>query len=294
MKKIINYIPDGSKFLVDWLSVSFREDSGLTPGDILDELCLILDCDKEKFVYNERGLLAGYNRSFRYLDEKLIAISFNEGNSKQGILLNVTGQGCKFLSKENLFDIFKFSLEKGGYFTRLDIAFDDIDQKLPLHLIRNVAEAVNVYYRDDSLDFMISSKAFKESFKTFTNSFKSSFNNCPNLSIGTRYGLCMVRYYNKAVEQKLKDMYWWRCELQLKMEYAEKMVRHLLDGNFVPYFVQLLLSHSRFLDGKRLSTVTEISTHPDFEKFLQYLLEEYEVDNSLNLYLRNYSNQNYP
>lgn len=288
MKLIKQMKPLENLFLIDWVSISFRDDSNVTVDDVLDVLCKALKCYLSSFVHYDKGGLAGYNNSFRYLGESFLTVNYNVNNRKQGILVNLTGQGCRAFTKEDLFSFLRFGIESNGYFTRLDIAFDDVEQKLPLNLIRDLSTEI-FSFNYDNLNYFLSSQVSRNSFKAYTNVFNSSFNNCPNLTIGSRYSAVMVRFYNKAVEQKMKDEYWWRLELQLRSEVAEMMAILILDGNFIDFYIDLLNKYSRFLDStSEIVKVTDRPSHTDFIEFLNYLRGSFGSNNSLNINLGNY------
>ncbi len=284
MKKIIDYIPTNNAFCVDWISVSFRLENGLNVNDILLKLSSILNVSTDKFYHNNKGIMAGYNNSLRFNNEKFISISYNIDNAKQGILLNITGQGCRAFSNDQLFDLFYWILDVGAFFTRLDIAFDDINNLTPVHLYDFIGQDLLINKRD-SYTF-ISSNNNQNCFKSFINKNSSELNVAPNLTVGSRYSKCMVRAYNKALEQNL-DFFWWRLELQLRYDFAEKMVRYILNDLVAFGFVEFLNSYFRIVEfsDKSKEFVSLYSTHSDWQNFINYLLEEDFTITSLNINL---------
>jgi len=119
---------------VDWLSLNFKNiDADL----LLDCFCQAVnhnDVVVENFVYNERGIVTGYTRSYSYLDTPYIVVSFCEDRKEMGVNIQITGQGCKLIYID---DIKRFLNLVSEYTTdwkcnRLDLAYDDFDGIIPV------------------------------------------------------------------------------------------------------------------------------------------------------------------
>ncbi len=268
--KIVD-IPTQNGFKIDWLTISFRQECNVSASELLEKVVEIMGCDFSQFILFDSGTSPGYNESYRYLGEKFITINNHSESLKQGTLLNITGRGTLFFSNEQFARLLIYAKEKNAYFTRLDIAFDDVEKEMPIDLINEIGR--RVFFRSDYPNLGVSTKITGDNIRAFSNGARNyKYGDGINVTVGSRYSTCIVRAYNKAVEQKLKEIYWWRLELQLKYERAEVMVDYILKNEVSTCFLYYLDEYFRVIDFKSSSSqANHVSTNKRWVEFLKKL-----------------------
>jgi hypothetical protein len=200
---------------VDWLSLNFKNiDADL----LLDCFCQAVnhnDVVVENFVYNERGIVTGYTRSYSYLDTPYIVLSFCEDRKEMGVNIQITGQGCKLIYID---DIKRFLNLVSEYTTdwkcnRLDLAYDDFDGIIP---VKKMVQSTKKELSKDGFKYIVS-RIKRDMITIYQNYFdgKTSY----NLSYGKHRSARSFRLYDKKIEQKLTDEecpYWYRFEIELR------------------------------------------------------------------------------
>lgn len=200
---------------VDWLSLNFKNiDADL----LLDCFCQAVnhnDVVVENFVYNERGIVTGYTRSYSYLDTPYIVVSFCEDRKEMGVNIQITGQGCKLIYID---DIKRFLNLVSEYTTdwkcnRLDLAYDDFDGIIP---VKKMVQSTKKELSKDGFNYIVS-RIKRDMITIYQNYFdgKTSY----NLSYGKHRSARSFRLYDKKIEQKLTDEecpYWYRLEIELR------------------------------------------------------------------------------
>lgn len=189
----------------DWLSFT----SKIHDLNSILYLLGLKDCDFEQkngfYGYKDRILFNGVSVHYN---------GFSNKNGDMGILVEMSGQGCRTFEKYGNGDydhIFSEIIDNYNdipeqrqmNITRLDIAFDDFSGLLDLDLL--------------------SDETKKGNFVSTLKDFESRFGNKGHSVIhGSRTSNVYIRCYDKRLEQKALDRidHWVRLEIQLRRENA--------------------------------------------------------------------------
>lgn len=211
----------------DFLTLTVKD---IEIKDFLGIVCESFPADflADNFIYNNMGAVTGYNRSYRFLDEKYITISWWESSdgskirniARESLCLRITGKGFRYLLLDDIHRLMTNLKECGIKYniTRLDVCYDDFTGKIP------VEQLIQEFHRFQEGEYNVSTQISRESIKFFRGSFqKKSYT---NLIVGTRQSKKMLRIYDKKAEQKDKEIERWeRMEIQLNkglaLEFAE-------------------------------------------------------------------------
>lgn len=252
-------------FSIDFLTVTVHD---VLPALLLKLFCDVVsnsDLEVENFTYNEVGATRGYNRSYRFLDQKYITISWHEERTVQGVCFNLTGQGCSYLTKDDIVN-FVSRLSKLNYrysISRLDIAFDDFHREIPVDMMVQKAQE---YAKGDYDRPPICTKISAESIQFHT----VFYNNIEgkNLTFGSRFSAGRFRLYDKRAEQKIDNLeYWYRLELELRKEKSLAFMNLLLKGESIDsLFIQALFMIARYIEDNNVNPA-QCKTSPFFEDF---------------------------
>lgn len=250
-------------FLIDYLTINVKYFDVFRVLSLFLESCENEEVCEENFVFVDKGVLNAYNHSFRFLGEKFMTINWNPEHKEFGVSINITGQGCKFLSYQCMMTLFhnldKLQVEYDKIYegrekekeyqrifniTRLDAAFDDFTGVIPVDEMLLSAE-----------DFMINARSVSTlTYPSSVQIFSGAFNKkaYKNIEFGKRTSTGRFRLYDKRAEQKLMDVdYWYRLELELRQEKANAFMRSLLEGyDFVDIFVVFLEKMFRPIDNR--------------------------------------------
>lgn len=233
-------------FSIDYLTINVK--------NISSEELLILLCDSvsnkdlsvENFAFREFGGMRGYSRSYAFLNEDFIRLSFHPEHPDFGVSIQLTGQGCKYLTEKDFINLVLAirHKEKPYSITRLDIAYDDFNRMIPL---QQMYDSVYSFQRDNK---SISTKINNESVK-FYGGFYNSIE-YKNFEIGTRTSTGRVRLYDKRAEQKIDELdYWYRLELELRSTKAHAFIDLFVDGHSLSdLYISALNSIVRFIDDR--------------------------------------------
>lgn len=222
-------VPQPAKgVLVDWLAVSFHEDSDLEPA--LDRAFRLFGGDYDWSVQDRGG--HGYECSARRGN---VTVYWGGAYTRGTVYVVATGQGCRQLEAERIVPLegdgwrtfLRRAVEWGGRARRLDVALDDVAGHLDLALIASsLADG----------DCVTRAKKWDPRSPRRIGSGTASLGD--TVYLGQRSSKAMVRFYDKRSEvlQKHKkvspDMlpaHWVRAELQLNGEHAELGVAAYLD-----------------------------------------------------------------
>lgn len=233
-------------FSIDFLTVNVKN---ISPQDLLSLFCSSVQNDEiiiDNFVHRDFGGLRGYSRSYAFLDENFIRISYHHERLDFGVSIQLTGQGCKFLKSDD-FIRFIQNLRKKNYLyhvTRLDIAYDDFNRVLPLNEMND--SVCNFIDYNTSL----STRILNTSVQQYSGGFNGIRYN--NFVLGTRTSTGRVRLYDKRAEQKVEEMdYWYRLELELRQDKSHAFVELFVDGyDLSDLYVSTLTSIVRFVDDR--------------------------------------------
>lgn len=210
-----------NKILVDYFAVSFNMISVYEFWDYLP--------DFRQFQYERIYGHYGYNdREYA----RGIGIH-HHGKPDMGVLLELTGEGCRTL--EEVLDIdwvhfFQKLLRDGKVknITRLDIAYDTFD-----------TFDIETFYKD------VLNQSFVSRFSDYRVEKGSKGT---SVYLGSSKSLIMYRIYDKAAEQKISGN-WIRFELQLRGDRALSVVQSLCDGLLVgELFFGVLNNYFRVID----------------------------------------------
>jgi phage replication initiation protein len=207
--------------LYDWLSVSSQIDS---PQTMIDSLGL---------GNLEFQLMSGFYGYRQRLYYDGVSVHFDGHNENMGILLDMSGQGCRVFETFGHGDwkaLFECFCEEGeGYnFTRLDVAFDDFTGLIPL---KKIAETVRAG--------LFTSKARKWTIEESSDGL--------SVYIGSKKSHVLIRFYDKAAERGYDDsVHWVRCEVQFRKERAANFIS--LNKPIGEKFAGVLNNYVRFID----------------------------------------------
>ncbi len=232
------------KILIDWIGVTCKL---LNP---VRNLQALLPYPSSDYIELERGGL-GYKRSLSTLN----AVIFFDGGEDMGAHLRISGQGCRALESYDV-DLFALtflinSLE-GMQFTRLDIACDtSVDILTP-----TVDKLAQGLYSSKSRKISVIQSASAEGLASST------------CYIGSRSSLVFIRIYDKAKEQGLTSLDWYRAEIELKKDYIPQAI-DLLQESISEAFCNIIGSYFRPLERK----VKPITRSPTAKYWLAFIGE---------------------
>lgn len=272
-----------NRFLFDYLTFNIK---GATVLQVLQLLCNSIshnDINVNTFDYFITGALTSYNRSLRFMSERFITINWREYtdevtgevidlDERQGISVNITGTGCRFITEKDFYNLFKNLKSYEVNFTRLDIAFDDFEEVLP------ASEMINCIRSWTSDHRTVSTMAKFKNSRIYLNRSSKGFSS-ENFDLGSNGSSRKLRLYDKMVEQDRDDiLYWKRLELQLRREKAAAFVNDFLltksiaccYANYLSDFVRFLVNNN--YGGKNSD---KVETAPFWLDFLE-LLKSYE------------------
>jgi len=208
---------DEDIILFDWLSVTSFIDK---PEFFIDFLGL--DCIEFQVIHGFYGYKWRY-----YFDG--ISIHY-DGKEDQGVLLEMSGQGCRVFETygngdwEKLFSRFTSDCYN---ITRLDVAYDDHTGTLDIEKIAELTEK-NLYL----------SKATKWTVERSSDG--------TTVYIGSKKSETLIRFYDKGKERGYgDDVHWIRCELQLRRDRAQNFIK--LDLPIGEKFGKVLNNYLRFV-----------------------------------------------
>lgn len=205
-------IPLLNQFLIDWVSFTVKVDDPL-------QLIKIIGLNSSLFSPLDRGI-HGYQKSLRFGN---ICVYF-DGQANMGCHLVMSGQGCRQYEaqfpKIPWFALFATAIEFKAKFTRLDIAYDNVDGALDL----------------DKLKEAIINREIKSLFRNASEI--QNFDLSPDIEkvtdgrtlyFGKRSSRVYLRFYDKAAQLGV-PFFWNRAELELKESRAHEAAKHLSSG----------------------------------------------------------------
>jgi len=189
--------PQKNTIIYDWLSFSSKIHT-------VEELIKIIGVSEARFqeIYG----FYGYSKRITY---EGISILFDGHGSDMGVMLDMSGQGCRTFESlgsgdwESLFDLVKhWQGEKRMNISRLDIAYDDHEGILDISKISNDTEAGFYIAKTRNFEVINSSKG-------------------RSVNHGSKSSGAYIRIYDKAKERGYTDdRHWIRLELQLRDKNA--------------------------------------------------------------------------
>lgn len=232
-------------YKVDWLAFSFhfQDEKQFFDEELIELLGYTLDDFDEvpgRYFYNSGKTLGNYVNVF-WNDPKRP----KHKNSSRTMTVVFTGQGSTDLSLKWDNDwsmIFRFLVNYGVNFTRIDLALDDYDEKVKFADVRNKLE--KGHYRSSKRSYNIV-RSSDSSGRTIGETIYIGNAKADNGSRGNVY----ARFYDKRAQyiakndifpdevikhwQKIGKESWQRYEISYSKKYAVKIVDEFLDGNKV-------------------------------------------------------------
>ena len=194
-------IPTDNRVLLDWVSFTL-------PNPCPENAAKLMHLDFNAFTELDRGGM-GYKKSFRFGNITILC----DGSDSMGCHVSMSGQGCRLYEStghKSWRDLFALVRVMRGSFTRLDIAFDTVDQSLEMGKIHEALKSGQV-----------KSKFSKgREIHSFALVSDGQADRGCSIYLGSPTSRVQFRIYDKAKEQQL-DGSWVRFELQLRKERAD-------------------------------------------------------------------------
>ena len=211
-------------FLIDWVSISTKE---------LDEVGIQALAGLNNIPWQTIYGCYGFKERLYY---EGIGIHYN-GRDDQGVLLEMSGQGCRTfesLGSGDFEKLFDFVRKGHGKLNRLDIAFDDHSGLLDINQLWQDAQAGNVVSR------------FRNKGGHWSDDTKYD-GRALTVEHGSMKSQIFVRIYDKAAERHCSpDVHWVRVEMQLRKDRANKFIE--LDGSIGERFTGVMSNYIRYVE----------------------------------------------
>lgn len=204
---------------IDWLSVTFK--TGVSDLDLRKALSFGFPL---KTWAREKGKF-GYQQAF--VHPFGIMVMSNHARHEMGVHVSFSGRSLKSLLEQGVAGttMLAWALEGNGKISRLDLAIDVFEVEIdPIAL----AKCPRIALEPGS--------ARKWSYIKGNDGGTTAY-------IGSRKSERFLRIYDKAAEQRIKDMFWTRFELELKGDSARaaaKVFMGLSDGERPEYIKGLI------------------------------------------------------
>lgn len=187
----------------------FNKEKNLTFS--IDRLSLVADFKFPDFFYQVYNYLIGHENSLiQRTNKNLFELSFTlDGlgmvqidNPTHKLRLDFNPNNILLVGKKHFNYI--LSMVENIHFTRLDLAIDLFNYNISDYNIIDIGSRKSAYFYDrvGKLETLYSGSMKSDKF---------------------------IRIYNKAVEQKLKNIDWWRFEIQIRGVHIDKYFTDLID-----------------------------------------------------------------
>lgn len=215
------------KIVIDWLSWTSKKFKKI------DEILAYFNFDTFDFIALDRGRY-GYKKSLLSSDSKIQVLY--DGTEEMGINIILSGTSCRLLEGKgfDLLDLLVVLSSNDFTITRLDIALDSFK-----NLIDKI---IKKYEKNEYITKFRSTKKIENK--------KGDEKNGTTLYFGSRSSDIMIRIYDKAKEQKIKNLEWLRIEFEIKKEYAKDVVLKILNSSLSEVFSGLLSNYLNFVTKK--------------------------------------------
>lgn len=225
--KTENLINTDNKILIDWLSFTSKIDS-------IESMINFLGLGKCKFI--ETYGMQGYKQRL-YFDG--ISIHFNSSRN-EGVWVEMSGQGCRafesYCEYEDgflyLFEYFK-AYSEDYHITRLDVAYDDFDNVIPIKSFSKDVLNKNYVSR------------FRDNCMTVT---CSAGRVGYTIDCGSRKSDIKFRIYDKSYERGFRGeehFTWNRFEIQMRNDRAFNFINLLDEDNVGKIFAGVIINYLR-------------------------------------------------
>jgi phage replication initiation protein len=203
-------IPKENRVLIDWVSFTVPTTNPL-------EVIRLLHLEPGSFV--ALGGSMGYKQSYRLGH---ICVFF-DGTQEMGCHVSMSGQGCReFEAVSKVKDwrsLFALVHASKGHFTRLDVAFDNIDDTLRMSRLWRCVKTGHIKSK-------INSGRLVESFKL---THDGTLPKGQTLYFGSPQSHVQYRFYDKAAQLDLEQQgSWVRLEMQLRKDRADSFADHII------------------------------------------------------------------
>ncbi len=227
-----------NRIVYDWVTFTSKIDS---PSTIID----LLGIDGVTFISLEHGM-NGYPYCI-YCDG--ISICYG-GRDDMGVCCNMSGQGCRTFEQygngdykslfETIIDHYSDDADKREMnLTRLDVAYDDFENILPINEIL-MATVAGGYDTDLG---RLRQGNFVTRFSKYDVDLGSDGICC---GFGSPTSDTYIRIYDKRAEQNRYDLdHWVRCEIQLRRQNAMGFV--MLAGDIATNYFGVVNNYLRFV-----------------------------------------------
>lgn len=208
-----------NRVLIDFASLTFLHIND--PAQALQ----IIGLSESLFCESPIGAL-GYKKVMRFGNISV----YYDGSQDMGVHVSMTGQGCRQYEAQFTCNPWLWLIENtflhNGQFTRLDIAIDNFDGQLDLTKLKGAIDDGKIRSRFKRgrriAEFAVSSNGPVEDSGGET------------IYFGSSKSRLQCRFYDKAAEQKIDDLFWVRAELQLRAERANEAAKKYLSGITLP------------------------------------------------------------
>ena len=170
------------------------------------------------------GSWRGYQDTWQRREGDEVTIVGGNMKGRPGeVHIQLAGAACRGAGYEGMKSVAQYIEQKQGHLTRLDLAFDDRSGKLNVEMVEAAIEAGQIVTRSREVNIQ---KGKRLGTKEFGRS----------IYLGTPQSKTQVVFYDKAAEQRSKgkevEGSWFRTELRLKKERAEKVGMYLRNLTF--------------------------------------------------------------
>lgn len=201
-------IPEENRVLIDWVSFTIPTKD---PVDVINLMHL------NPGAFTALGGAMGYKDSLR-----LGHISvFHNGTDEMGCHVTMSGQGCRefeaISSHKEWRDLFALVHLKKGHFTRLDVAFDNVDGSLSMKKI----------WRSIKKGEIKSTISAGRRIESFTLTREGCISAGDTVYLGSTQSSAQYRFYDKAAQLGLADS-WVRLEIQLRKDRADNLAHEII------------------------------------------------------------------
>lgn len=221
--------------LIDWLCFTVRDKP-------VDDVFDLLKIGKNQFIEMSHGHY-GYHKAYYFCG---IWVMY-DGQENMGVCVEMSGQGCRQFETSSIYNLDDFIVDlyynhSGINFTRLDVAFDDIDKSgnglLNLKRIESLAKK----------DLYISKFGVRSGEWSGVHSDEGKKTPLArSVYFGSAKSDTRFRIYDKALERGGLDYHWVRFEMQLRSDRAVNFISLLASEQLGVLFSGCINNYLRFV-----------------------------------------------
>lgn len=171
--------------------------------------------------FYEGGGLNHWDTSYRWYKGLSFALfgSQNDVSMKNKLQVHITGEGIRELGSDNVYKILFRSFQYNINVTRIDICYDDFNKQIP---VNKFVSLMKKYMQGKTV---LTTNYRPESAQLYMGCYKGEIYH--NVTFGNRTAMQYFRLYDKRVEQDVDIPYWYRAELELRHEAAQKCAEYI-------------------------------------------------------------------